>query len=185
MSLNHFRGPASSAVYMGFSTKPHVRGPGAVRRTAKGTSMLMATGVAISALVGVVLGLRDAGDVTYAESLRTEARPASSLPVEPRLADARLEAIPWRPASLETTSASASVTPPAASPTPDVETSADPRRKGHVATGFSLRMAEVEKERRAEAPQPVRAMRKASKGSRDHIRPPGWPYVSSAADPPY
>jgi len=191
MSLNHAQGPVPSELYMGFSTKPlEVRGARNVRRRRNGGSALMAAGVAVAALTGVALGLRDTRAVTYAESLRTDAYPALSPPVEPSLAEPQTPAIPWQAASIETTSAltTGAVEPlsSAASPTPVTETPSDERRRRRLAaTGPGSPKAEVKKERRAEVSKRVSPTRKASNSSRTRIRPPGWPYASSAVEPPH
>ena len=93
MPLNHFQGPVLSKNYMGFATKTfEVCGPRRTRRRRDTTSMLMAAGVAIAAVIGVSLGLREAGGATEPAGLQVAMPPAFSTELEPRLSEAVIQA---------------------------------------------------------------------------------------------
>jgi hypothetical protein len=180
MSLSRSQGPAPGENYMGFSTKrpPQVRRPGEAGPKAKGAAALMAAGVVLSALVGVGLGLRDTEVATYAGPLRADA--ALTVPAPPEPGPSEAEAVPWRPASIETVSVTQTPAPSVASPAPAMEAPGDLRRRDRA----GQHKAEAKGERQAGPPRRSRPVRMAS-NSRERIRPSGWPYVPSVADPPY
>jgi hypothetical protein len=177
MSLNHFQGPVLSKNYMGFATKPfEVCGPRRARRRRDTTSMLMAAGVAIAAVIGVSLGLREAGGATEPAGLQVAMPPAFSTELEPRLSEDVIQAAQSPPLPVDAVDSLGALASAPVLPAPDAEMSDHQLRRDHSKAARKRQRAELTKAQ-ARASERTGAMQKSSHGPRRQARPAGWPYI--------
>jgi len=177
MPLNHFQDPVLSKNYMGFATKPfEVCGPRRARRRRDTTSMLMAAGVALAAVIGVSLGLREAGGATEPGGQQVAMPPAFPAELEPRLSEAVIQATQSPPLPVDVVDNLGALASAPVLPAPEAEMSGRQLRRDHSKVAGERQRAELTTAQ-ARTSQRTAAVRTSSHVARRQARPAGWPYI--------